>query len=483
VVVAAALVGLLAGAVMTFRGPGLGWLLVLLSAGAAAFVTARHRRDPWTVACTGLAVLLVLPTVLRDAEWIAVLGILAAAAVFLSGVTRARTLTGIVLSGLSWPLASLRGLPWFGRSLRVAGSAGHAPAVVRTVAWSVLALAVFGALFASADALFASWVDALVPNLTFGSLVTRAFVACAVFAVTLGAAYLALNPSRVDALGERRPDAVANRWEWLVPVLVVDLVFVVFLAAQAAAFFGGHGYVERTTGLTYADHVHEGFGQLTLATALTLFVVWVASRRAGTSAADRWWLRGSLGLLCALTLVVVGSALHRMHLYQEAYGFTRLRLLVDVFEGWLGFVVLAVMLAGAVGLGRWVPRVALVSGALALVVLAAVNPDAWVAERNLDRYQTTGKLDISYLSSLSADAAPVVVGRMPEHEAGCILQLLPMNQLEQGRLDDLWSWNLGRARAADGLAGIEMPPRPSAEGDPCADVWAEERAGRDGVRR
>ena len=56
----------------------------------------------------------------------------------------------------------------------------------------------------------------------------------------------------------------------------------------------------------------------------------------------------SLGLLCALTLVVVVSALHRMQLYQEAYGFTQARLVVDVFEGWLGVVVLAVALAGLV---------------------------------------------------------------------------------------------------------------------------------------
>ena len=47
-----------------------------------------------------------------------------------------------------------------------------------------------------------------------------------------------------------------------------------------------------------------------------------------TTSADRAWVRGSLGLLCALTLVVVASALHRMHLYQQAYGFTVLRLLV-----------------------------------------------------------------------------------------------------------------------------------------------------------
>jgi len=93
--------------------------------------------------------------------------------------------------------------------------------------------------------------------------------------------------------------------------------------------------------------VHQGFGQLIVATALTLLVVWAASHKASVETlADRLWLRGALGLLCVLALVVVASALYRMHLYQEAYGFSQLRLLVDVFEIWLGLVVVGVIVAG-----------------------------------------------------------------------------------------------------------------------------------------
>ena len=69
------------------------------------------------------------------------------------------------------------------------------------------------------------------------------------------------------------------------------------------------------------------------------------------------------------------SALHRMDLYQDAYGFTRLRLLVDVFEGWLGSGRRRVLVAGLVRWG-WLPRFALLSGVVALLGLAAINPDA-----------------------------------------------------------------------------------------------------------
>jgi two-component system sensor histidine kinase BaeS len=468
-VVAAAAAGLFAGFALSFNAVGITWTLVAIGCGVAALLTARGRRDPWTLACTGLALLLVLPMTLLDAWWIQMLGLLAATAVFLCGTTGARTLGGILLTGISWPLASLRGLPWFGRSLRLAGTGSRTPAVVRTTAWSLLGLGVFGTIFASANPVFGSWVDQLVPNLTFNDLVGRAFLACFVFAATLGAAYLALNPADVEVLGGRRPPALANRFEWLVPVLVVDAVFVAFIAAQARALVGGRDYIEATTGLTYADFVHQGFGQLTLATALTVLVVWVAARRAGDAVEDRRWLYGSLGLLCVLTLLVVASALRGMAVYQDAYGFTTLRLFVDVFEGWLGFVVLSIMVAGLAGWGRWLPRIALVSGAVALIGLAAINPDAWVAERNLDRYEATGNLDLRYLQTLSADAAPVIADRLADDVASCVLRDLTSNSLRPEALDDARAWNLGRARAEKAFARIDVPAY--GRDDECSDVW------------
>ena len=478
-VLAAAVAGVVAGIALSFTAPGLTWTLVAVVSGAAALATARRRREPWTLACAVLALLLVLPLTLLDAWWIQMLCLVASAAVFLCGVTGARTVPGILLTGLSWPLASLRGLPWFGRSLRLAGSGTRTPAVVRTAARSLLGLGVFGTIFASANPVFGSWVDELVPSLTFNDLVGRAFLACFVFAVTLGAAYLALNPSEVDLLGARRAQPLTNRFEWLVPVLVVDAVFVAFIAAEARALVGGADYIRETTGLTYADFVHQGFGQLTLATALTVLVAWVTARRAGTSRQDRRWLFAALGLLCGLTLLVVASALRGMAVYQDAYGFTTLRLFVDVFEGWLGFVVLAIVVVGAAGRGRWLPRVALVSGAVALLGLAAVNPDAWVAQRNLDRYEATGRLDLDYLQTLSADAAPVIVDGLPEDVSRCVLQLLPYNSLDPEIVDDPRAWNLGRSRADDALSRIDLAPVPTSYDavtgslhDECASVWS-----------
>jgi signal transduction histidine kinase len=451
VLLACVAIGVFAGVSLPEENIGLATTLVLLASGLLVLGVSVHRGSPFTWACAALAAGFAVMAVVRDAEWVVVLGLLASVILTTAGLTNARSVAGMVLGAVSWPFAGLRGIPWLGRTVRALGAGSTGAAVVRTALLSVLGVLVFGVLFASGDAVFGEWVDAVVPDVR-ESLLLRFFLTVAVAGVVLAAAYLALNPPQVERGGVRRP--AQHRFEWLAPVLLVDAVFVLFLAAQAAAFFGGHDYIQRVTGLTYAGYVHQGFAQLTIATVLTLIVVWAASRKAGTTAADRWWLRGSLGALCLITLVVVGSALHRMDLYQDAYGFTRLRLLVDAFEAWLGLVVVAVLVAGIRLRGWWLPRLALLSGSALLLALALANPDAWIARHNLDRYQTTGRVDWSYLQGLSADATPTLA-ELSGAQRACALG--------EASLDpDGWAgWNLGRTlarRALDGTAQPDLDP-------------------------
>ena len=286
---------------------------------------------------------------------------------------------------------------------------------------------------------------ALTPEITWNDLPARAVLATFIAAGTLAAAFVALAPPALDRL--RLPQGTSrNEFEWLAPVLVVDAVFLAFLVAQATAMFGGHDYLQRTTGLSYAEYVHEGFGQLTVATMLTLIVVAWAARKAAPGRRRNF----ALGALSGMTIVVVVSALYRMHLYEEAYGFTRLRLLVSVFEGWLGVVVLLLVVAGAVGGSHWLVPVAVRLGAASLLGLALVNPDLYIAQHNIARSPGTVGVDWQYLGELSTDAYPALV-RLPDEQFQCATQ----RSAELG--DDDWlAWNLSREHARN-LAGDRLP--------------------------
>ena len=439
-VAAAAAAGILAAVVIPDHDLGIGTALVL-AAICGTVLAARSRRagTGWTWpdhVDTALVVLLLATLVLRDAAWVTVLCLFAALGLVAVGSTRATSVLGTIGSAVAVPLAALRGLPWLGRTLRPRGSVQTWLPAVRAVLLSGALLLVFGALFASADALFATWVDAITPDITWNDLPARVVLAVFVAAGTLAAAYVGLTPPAVDRLQPRlRPSR--RDFEWLAPIAVVNAVFALFLVAQATALFGGHAYLQRTTGLTYADYVHEGFGQLTAATVLTLTVVAWASHKALPSRRRDV----ALGALCLMTIVVVVSALHRMRLYEDAYGFTRLRLLVSVFEGWLGVVLVMVLVAGVVGGRRWLVPLALRAGAVGLLGLALVNPDLYIAEHNLSRTDATTPVDYAYIGSLSTDALPAIVG-LPDAEFSCAVRGLDVPG--QG---DWLDWNRSRARA------------------------------------
>ncbi len=469
-------IGALAGLLAFDRNLGLIVFVVLLLGGVLVWRASAYRFSRLTMVSAGLAVVLGSVVVWRAAEWLGVLSLLLTGVVIAMALTRAMKVSGIVTAVVSWPLSGIRGLPLLGKTLTATSKQGMVWPVVRTAAFSLVALLLFGGLFASADAIFGSWANAVVPNLEWDSITARIFILVMVGGVTLAGCYLALNPPKVDHV--LRPATKKVRvWEWAVPVGLVIALFAGFLIAQASATIRGHEWVQSQAGLSYAEYVHQGFGQLTFATMLMLVAVALTLRKASTQTAqDRLWLRIMLSTLCVLTLAVVASALWRMHLYQQAYGFTSLRLMVDGFELWLGVVVLMV-LASLVPLStRWLGRAALLSGAAMMIGLVVMNPDAWSARHNIDRFAATGQLDANYLATLSDDAVPTIAASsLPDDLKACVLHVHPYQSplsvtSADHDADDWLEFNLGRSRAVDARASVAPPSDPSS----CSTFYADD---------
>jgi hypothetical protein len=184
-------------------------------------------------------------------------------------------------------------------------------------------------------------------------------------------------------------------------------------------------------------------------TALTLVVIMSAARWAPRdTGTDRLLIRALLGGLAVLTLVIVASALYRMRVYEEAYGFTRLRVFVSTVELWLGAVFIMVLVAGVRLAAGWLPRAISASAMVALFGLAVLNPDRFIADRNIDRYTETGRLDTYYLRTLSADAVPAL-DRLPAGARECAL----VDLADELSAPDGWQdYNLARTQARHLLA-------------------------------
>lgn len=312
----------------------------------------------------------------------------------------AAALHGLFAPAFAWrPVAARR--PAEGRS---------AP-FVRGVLLAVPVVIILGALLRSADAVFASFVR--MP--ATGSLVGHAVV------VLIGAwamsGLLRTSSARDAPVPESAETPRLGATEMTIVLGALVTLFAAFTAAQVVALGDGGRHVLRTHGLTYAEYARSGYFQLLAVATLTLGTL-LALR--ATAAARTVRLTVLAETAVALTLVIVVSAVHRLSLYEHAYGLTMLRFYCVVFAVWIVvlFLLLGASLAGVAAGRRWFVSGAAVAGLVMLLALNALNPEAFVVRRDLARAEAGHRVDASYLSDLvgqSSDAVSVLakgVGRL-----------------------------------------------------------------------
>jgi hypothetical protein len=186
------------------------------------------------------------------------------------------------------------------------------------------------------------------------------------------------------------------------------MLFAAFVAIQFTYLFGGVRNVTEA-GYTFADYARRGFFELLTVAILTMLLVlglnWLTRRE---NKGQIRLFNGLGSLLVGLVLVLLVSAWRRMALYEAAFGYTELRLIVYVCMAWLALTLVWFLLT------LWLRPDRFAIGALLAVMgvvgtLNLVNPDAFIARQNLDRYVQTADLDAVYLASLSDDAVPQLV--------------------------------------------------------------------------
>ncbi|MFJ7967418.1 DUF4153 domain-containing protein [Streptomyces sp. NPDC096324] len=447
-------------------GLGINLLLVAIPAALAAYFAGRaasRRPRAWSLVWgIGGIGLLAVPA-LRDADWPSFLAVTAAIGLGSLALNGGRTWPAILLGPIGVMNSVITGITWGWRGLRERfGGARRGVGVgLRAFVVSAVLLLVFGALFAGADAAFADLLSDLVPDTSVTGGPVRVVLLLSGLVVALAVAHTAAAPVRLDRVVVR-PGRPRNRVEWALPLIVLTVLFAAFNAVQLVVLFGGYDAVLEKTDLSYAEYARQGFWQLLFVTLLTLLVVVFALRWAPRDGAgDRKLVRGVLGTLCALALVVVASAVRRMDMYVEAYGLTRLRISVLAGELWLGLVIVLIMAAGVWG-ARWLPRAVAASAAVGVLAFGLMSPDSLIAESNVQRYEDTGKFDILYARDLSADAVPAL-DKLKEPTRSCVLRAIAD---DLGEDDTPWyatSW--GEARARDILR--ERPPAASVDEAVC----------------
>ena len=465
------------------------FVLVVLTAGIILLSSEGFRPAAWTLALLAPVLFFAVMFFTRTEPFSVFLSVVMTlllmavfAVTFLGGrwilyaladyVVRAFQLIGSTISGgavLAFSKPSPQ--PDAGTSTDDAGrksASRHIWPVVRGIIIAIPILAVFSALLSSADVVFGQRINAFIELFSLEKL--PEYILRGVFILIM--AYL-LAGIFIHAAQKSRDEKLYGLEKPLIPQFLgfteaaiilgsVVALFAFFVVIQFQYFFGGETNIS-VEGYTYAEYARRGFGELVLVAFFSLLLFQGLSTVVKRETSTQRKVFAGLGVgLVLLVFIMLLSAYYRLTLYEEAYGFSRLRTYTHVFMIWLALLLLAVVVLDLLQRQRTfalAAMLALIGFAASLILL---NVDAFIANHNVERAIDGEDLDVSYLASLSPDAVPALVNWYndpnldPQIQDGVGAALACIKNDSPQRDTNWQSFNLSVWRADNALAGVDL---------------------------
>ena len=300
--------------------------------------------------------------------------------------------------------------------------------VVRGIVIALPVIAIFASLLASADVVFGQRLEDLINWFNIDNLPELIFRF--IYIVVVG---YALAGVVLHAATQSKDEKLANEDKPLIPPFLgyveativlgsVVALFTAFVVIQFQYFFGGTTNIH-IDGYTYAEYARRGFGELvTVAFFALLMLLTLSAITKRENESQRRFFSGLGVALVALLLVMLVSAFKRLGLYEEVYGFSRLRTYTHVFLIWIGLLLIVTIALEILRKERMFTFAMLIASFGFAMTLPILNVDEFIVKQNIQREMIVIKsesssslrtgsveLDASYFLDLSDDAVPALV--------------------------------------------------------------------------
>lgn len=320
---------------------------------------------------------------------------------------------------------------------------------------------IFGALFSAADQIFADYINRVLDLDIKPITIWRMLRILLLWMLLSGFFYVIIN--KAHELGKR--DYKARKFDSTIISTVLALLnalFLIFVFIQFKYLFGSYEYVLNNE-IVFSEYARKGFFQLAWVVALSAGLFILVYRSFAHHGMTKF-LSGMHLLFVVQTGVIAASALKRMNLYQEAYGYTVLRLYVE----WFIYFVIALLILAVINiLLKWRFKIlfhaALIMGLVAVAIVASINVDYKIAHKNIARFVEQNKeLDLIYLSELSLDVIPAFekLAVSEVRDRMTINQIEIMHNIIDSKIKNadvnvsFLDFNLGKERAYDSAVKV-----------------------------
>lgn len=327
--------------------------------------------------------------------------------------------------------------------------------VIKGITMAVPILVLLILLLSSADLVFHKYVsDLLNLNIKIETLFRATLVVIATLSLTGAYAYMMKTKEQPASEDQSPQAATIGQIESAIVLGSISVLFLIFIIVQLTYLFGGQANIS-AQGFTYAEYARRGFFEL-IAVAIISLLLLLATEKYVTRKESGHVLGYKLlsTILVVEVIVIMISAFTRLLLYEKAYGFTTLRLYSHAFIIFLAVIFCSFLYKIYVDERKNTFALRLfMSITLFVVAMNLLNPDAFIARRNIERYHDTNRLDVRYLSSLSDDAIPDVIKVLDDSSANVkknlALKLSERNKdVTKSRFFNSWqSTNVARIKA------------------------------------
>ena len=177
-------------------------------------------------------------------------------------------------------------------------------------------------------------------------------------------------------------------------ITVLNLVYLVFCFTQIKVLFTEQN-------IKYSEFARKGFFQLMIVSLINIVMILKANNKNLRETEKQEKYKKTMCIVMVIfTLVIIISAFARMTLYQQNYGYTRLRVLVD-----LTLITEIILLIPTV-IYILENKINLIKTYFVIIItmyciVNFVNIDKFIVKNNINRYKETGNIDLNYLIEMN----------------------------------------------------------------------------------
>ena len=185
---------------------------------------------------------------------------------------------------------------------------------------------------------------------------------------------------------------------------ILNIIYLIFSVIQITNLFMQRSNID---GFSYSEYARQGFFQLMVVSFINFIILIIANINKKEKTKGQIIYNKTMSLFIVIfTIIIIISAIYRMYLYQEAYGYTYLRIFVD-FILITEILISVPIIIKLLGKNIDILKTGIIITSFMYVVLNFMNIDNFIAKANIDRYfnnPENSNFDIKYLCNLGTDA-------------------------------------------------------------------------------